>query len=66
VTADAILDRLNAAWLVIPENWASLAIVAIVVGGVVWAVLHFFYRKQIADLKKCLELRDNQLANAKA
>jgi hypothetical protein len=66
VTADAILDRLNAAWLVIPENWASLAIVAIVVGGVVWLVVHSFYRKRIADLAKRLELRDGQLVNAKA
>jgi hypothetical protein len=66
VTTDAILDRLNAAWLVIPENWASLAIVAIVVGGVVWSVLHLSYLKRIAGLAKRLELRDDQLANAKA
>jgi hypothetical protein len=66
VTADAILDRLNAAWLVIPENWASLAIVATGVGGVVWSVLHLSYLKRIAGLAKRLELRDDQLANAKA
>jgi hypothetical protein len=40
--------------------------VAVVVGVLVWVVVHSFNRKQIADLKKRLELRDDQLANAKA
>jgi hypothetical protein len=66
VTADAILDRLKGEWPVISESWLPLAIVAVLVGGVVWVVVHFFNRKQIADLKKRLELRDDQLANAKA
>jgi hypothetical protein len=66
VTADAILDRLKGEWSVITESWLSLAIVAVVVGVLVWVVVHSFNRKQIADLKKRLELRDDQLANAKA
>jgi hypothetical protein len=66
VTDDAILDRLKGEWSVITESWLSLAIVAVVVGVLVWVVVHSFNRKQIADLKKRLELRDDQLANAKA
>jgi hypothetical protein len=66
VTADAIIDRLKGEWPVITESWLSLAIVAVVVGVLVWVVVHSFNRKQIADLKKRLELRDDQLANAKA
>jgi hypothetical protein len=66
VTADAILDRLKGEWPVISESWLSLAIVAVVVGGLVLVVVHFLNRRQIADLKKRLELRDDQLANAKA
>jgi hypothetical protein len=66
VTADAIIDRLKGEWPVITESWLSLAIVAVVVGVLVWVVVHSFNRKQIANLKKRLELRDDQLANAKA
>jgi hypothetical protein len=66
VTADAIIDRLKGEWPVITESWLSLAIVAVVVGVLVWVVVHSLNRKQIADLKKRLELRDDQLANAKA
>jgi uncharacterized membrane-anchored protein YhcB (DUF1043 family) len=66
VTADAIIDRLKGEWPVITESWLSLAIVAVLVGVLVWVVVHSFNRKQIADLKKRLELRDDQLANAKA
>jgi hypothetical protein len=66
VTADAIIDRLKGEWPVITESWLSLAIVAVVVGVLAWVVVHSFNRKQIADLKKRLELRDDQLANAKA
>jgi hypothetical protein len=66
VTADAILDGLKGELPVISESWLTLAIAAVVVGGVVWVVVHFLNRKQIADLKKRLELRDDQLANAKA
>jgi hypothetical protein len=33
---------------------------------VVWAVVHFLDHRQLANLKKCLELRDDQLADAKA
>jgi hypothetical protein len=66
VTADAILDRLKGQWPVISESWLALAIVAVVVGGLVLVVVHFLNRRQIADLKKRLELRDDQLANAKA
>jgi septal ring factor EnvC (AmiA/AmiB activator) len=66
VTADSILDQLKGDWLVISESWLSLAIVAVVVGGLVLVVVHFLNRRQIADLKKRLELRDDQLANAKA
>jgi hypothetical protein len=40
--------------------------VAVVVGVLVWMVVHFLNRRQIANLKKRLELRDDQLANAKA
>ena len=50
----------------ISESWLSLAIVAVVVGGLVWVVVHSFNRKQIANLRKRLELRDDQLADAKA
>jgi peptidoglycan hydrolase CwlO-like protein len=66
VTADAIIDRLKGEWPVITESWLSLAIVAVLVGVLVWVVVHSFNRKQIADLRKRLELRDEQLANAKA
>jgi hypothetical protein len=66
VTADTIIDRLKGEWPVITESWLSLAIVAVVVGVLAWVVVHSFNRKQIADLKKRLELRDDQLANAKA
>ncbi len=66
MTVDAILDRLKGEWPVITESWLSLAIVAVVVGVLVWVVVHSFNRKKIADLKKRLELRDDQLANAKA
>jgi hypothetical protein len=66
VTADAIIDRLKGEWPVITESWLSLAIVAAVVGVLVWIVVHFLNRRQIANLKKRLELRDDQLANAKA
>ena len=66
MTADAIIDRLKGEWPVITESWLSLAIVAVLVGVLVWVVVHSFNRKQIADLKKRLELRDDQLANAKA
>jgi hypothetical protein len=66
VTAEAILDRLKGEWPVISESWLSLAIVAVVVGVLVWMVVHFLNRRQIANLKKRLELRDDQLANAKA
>jgi len=66
VTADAIIDRLKGEWPVITESWLFLAIVAVVVGVLVWVVVHSFNRKQIADLRKRLELRDDQLANAKA
>jgi uncharacterized membrane-anchored protein YhcB (DUF1043 family) len=65
VTAEAILDRLKGEWPVISESWLSLAIVAVVVGVLVWMVVHFLNRRQIANLKKRLELRDDQLANAK-
>jgi hypothetical protein len=40
--------------------------VAVMVGGLVWMVVHFSNRKQIADLRKFLALRDDQLADAKA
>jgi plasmid stabilization system protein ParE len=66
VTVDAIFERVNGEWPVISASWLSLAIVAVVVGGLAWVVVHVLYRKQIADLKKRLELRDDQLANAKA
>jgi hypothetical protein len=66
VTADAIIDRLKGEWPVISERWLSLAIVAVVVGCLVWVVVHFLNRRQIADLKKRLELRDDQIADAKA
>jgi hypothetical protein len=66
VSADAILDRLKGEWPAISESWLFLAIVAVVIGGVVWVVVHFLDRRQIGDLKKRLELRDDQLANAKA
>jgi hypothetical protein len=66
VTADAILDRLKGEWPTISESWLSLAIVAVVVGGVVWAVVHFLDRRQIAGLKKRLQLRDDELVDAKA
>ena len=66
MTADAIIDRLKGEWPVITESWLFLAIVAVVVGVLVWVVVHSFNRKQIADLRKRLELRDDQLANAKA
>ena len=66
MTAEAILDRLKGEWPVISESWLSLAIVAVVVGVLVWMVVHFLNRRQIANLKKRLELRDDQLANAKA
>jgi hypothetical protein len=66
VTANAIFDRLEGEWPIISESWLSLAIVAVVVGCLVWVVVYFLNRRQIADLKKRLELRDDQLARAKA
>jgi hypothetical protein len=66
VTIDAILDQLKGEWPVISENWQSWAILAVVVGVSVWVAVHFGSRRQIADVKKRLELRDDQLANAKA
>jgi hypothetical protein len=66
VTADAIFDRLQGEWPIISEAWLSMAILAVVVGGLVWAVVHFLSRRQLANLKKCFELRDDQLADAKA
>jgi hypothetical protein len=54
VTADAILDRLKTEWPVISGGWLSLAIVTVIVGGVLWMIVHFFYRKQIANLKRRL------------
>jgi hypothetical protein len=66
VTVDAIFERLNGEWPVISEAWLTMAILSVVVGGVVWAVVHFPSRRQLANLKKCLELRDDQLADAKA
>ena len=44
----------------------AMAILSVVVGGVVWAVVHFLSRRQLANLRKCLEQRDDQLADAKA
>jgi hypothetical protein len=66
VTADTILDRLKGDWPVISQSWLFLAIAAVLVGGLVWMVIYFSNRKQIADLKKCLAMRDDQLANAEA
>ena len=66
MTADAIFDRLEGEWPIISESWLSLAIAAVVVGCLVWVVVYFLNRRQIADLKKRLELRDDQLAGAKA
>jgi hypothetical protein len=66
VTADAIIDRLKGEWPVISESRLSLAIVAVAVGCLVWLVVHFLNRRQIADLKKRLELQDDQIADAKA
>jgi hypothetical protein len=66
VTVDAIFERLNGEWPVISEAWLAMAILSVVVGGVVWAVVHFPSRRQLANLKKCLELRDDKLADAKA
>ena len=66
MTADAIFDRLEGEWPIISESWLSLAIVAVVVGCLVWVVAYFLNRGQIADLKKRLELHDDQLAGAKA
>jgi hypothetical protein len=40
--------------------------VAAVVGGVVWAIVHFLGRRQIAELRQRLELRDGELASARA
>jgi hypothetical protein len=66
VSANAIFDRLEGEWPIISESWLSLAIVAVVVGCLVWVVVYFLNRRQNADLKKRLELRDDQLADAKA
>ncbi len=66
MTFDAILDRLQGEWPVISENWHSLAIVAVIVGALVWVAIHFGNRKRIADFRRRLVLRDDQLANAKA
>jgi hypothetical protein len=66
VTVDAIFEWLNGEWPVISEVWLALAILSVVVGGAVWAVVHFLSRRQLAKLKKCLELRDDQVADAKA
>jgi len=66
VTADAILDRLKGEWPAISEGWLPLVMVAAVVAGVVWAVVHFLGRRQIAELEKRLEVRDNELADARA
>jgi hypothetical protein len=60
------LERLNGEWPIISEAWLATAILSVVVGGVVWAVVHFLDHRQLANLKKCLELRDDQLADAKA
>jgi hypothetical protein len=64
VTGDAIFERLNGQWL--SEIWPALAILSVVVGSVVWAVVHFVGRRHLTNLKKCLELRDDQLLDAKA
>ena len=64
--ADSILDRLKVEWSAISEGWLSLAIMAVVVSCVVWAVVHFLVRKQIADLKRRIEQSDSQVAEARA
>jgi len=61
VTADAIIDRLKGEWPVITESWLSLAIVAVLVGVLVWVVVHSFNRRQIADLRKRLSCATNSL-----
>jgi hypothetical protein len=66
VTVDAIFERLNGEWAVISAAWLTLAILSMFVGGVVWAVVHFPSRRHLANLKKCLQLRDDQLVDAKA
>ena len=66
MTVDAIFERLNGEWPVISEAWPATVILSVVVGSVVWAVVYFLSRRQLANLKKCLELRDDQLADAKA
>jgi hypothetical protein len=66
VTVDAILERLNGEWPVISEAWLATAVLSVVVGGVVWAVVHFLGHRQLAKLRKSLRLRDDQLVDAKA
>ena len=66
MSIDAILDRLIGDWSVISDSWPILTMEAAIVGGLVGVAVHLAHRKKIADLKKCLALRDDQLANAEA
>ena len=65
-TADAILERLKFEWPAISDSWLSLVIMALVVSCVVWAALYVLARKQVADLKRRIELSDSEVADAKA
>lgn len=65
MTADAILDRLKGEWLVISESWLSFATMAVIAGCFIWLVIHLLDRKRIANLRDRLDLRDDQLANAR-
>lgn len=67
MTADAILARLAGELpIVVESHWLSLALAAVVAGGLTGAIVHFLKRKRIADLKRRLERCDQQLARAKA
>jgi len=65
-TVDAILERLTVDWAAISDSSLFLVIMALVVSCVVWAALYVLARKQVANLKRRLELSDSEVADAKA
>jgi hypothetical protein len=64
--ADVIFERLKVEWLTISESWLSLVIMPLVVSCVVWAAVSVLARKQVADLKRRVELSESDVADAKA
>jgi hypothetical protein len=66
VNVDLVLDPLKGDWRAIIDAWSILAVATVVVGGVIWMFVRLTVGRQVVNLKRRLELRDSQLAGAKA